>query len=285
MPPNLFYGTGIAACILVLDNENARGRRPIFMIAAREGFAKDGNKNRLRARDIHKIVDVFNNQIEIPKYSRLVQYEEVEKNDFNLNISLYIDSTEEEDLQDIEAHLLGGIPQRDVENLNVYWKTFPNLKDKLFKENARPGYYDFKLNADDLRTAILESPEFSEFTAKIQSIFKKWCEQSKPMLVNLNVGSKPKSVGKELSESILDHFSNTGLIENYDVYQDFMTYWAETMQDDLYLISSEGWKISFESIKGKKGKIIGWDCPLLPKKYSSKRLFYGYEGKDGRTEI
>ena len=265
LPPNLFYGTGIAACILVLDKENARGRRPIFMIAAQEGFAKDGNKNRLRARDIHKIVDVFNNQIEMPKYSRLVEYEEIEKNDFNLNISLYIDSTEEEDIQDIEAHLLGGIPQRDIENLNVYWKTFPNLKDKLFKENTRPGYYDFKLSADDLRTAILESPEFSEFTAKIQSIFKKWCEQSKPMLVNLNVGSKPKSVGKELSESILDHFSDTDLIENYDVYQDFMTYWAETMQDDLYLISSEGWKINFEPIKDKKGKITGWDCPLLPK--------------------
>ena len=265
LPPNLFYGTGIAASIIVLDKENSGERRPIFMIAAQEGFAKDGNKNRLRSMDIHKIVDVFNNQIEIPKYSRLVEYEEVEKNDFNLNISLYVDSTEEEDLQDIEAHLLGGIPQRDVENLNVYWKTFPNLKDKLFKENSRPGCYDFKLGADDIRTAILETPEFSEFTAKVQGIFKKWCEESKPMLVNLNVGSNPKSIGKQLSESILDHFSNTGLIENYDVYQDFMTYWAETMQDDLYLISSEGWKISLEPIKDKKGKITGWDCPLLPK--------------------
>ncbi len=265
LPPNLFYGTGIAASIIVLDKENSGERRPIFMIAAQEGFAKDGNKNRLRARDIHKIVDVFNNQIEIPKYSRLVEYEEIEKNDFNLNISLYIDSTEEEDIQDIEAHLLGGIPQRDIENLNVYWKTFPNLKDKLFKENSRPGYYDFKLGADDIRTSILESSEFSEFTAKVQDVFKKWCERSKPMLADLTVGSKPKSVGKELSESILDHFSNTGLIENYDVYQDFMTYWAETMQDDLYLISSEGWKISLEPIKDKNGKITGWDCPLVPK--------------------
>jgi len=265
LPPNLFYGTGIAASIIVLDKENSGERRPIFMIAAQEGFAKDGNKNRLRSMDIHKIVDVFNNQIEIPKYSRLVEYEEVEKNDFNLNISLYVDSTEEEDLQDIEAHLLGGIPQRDVENLNVYWKTFPNLKDKLFKENSRPGYYDFKLGADDIRTAILETPEFSEFTAKVQGIFKKWCEESKPMLADLTVGSKPKSIGKQLSESILDHFSGIDLVDNYDVYQDFMTYWAETMQDDLYLISSEGWKISLEPIKDKKGKITGWDCLLLPK--------------------
>jgi type I restriction enzyme M protein len=265
LPPNLFYGTGIAACILVLDKENAGERRPIFMIAAQEGFAKDGNKNRLRARDIHKIVDVFNNQIEIPKYSRLVEYEEIEKNGFNLNISLYIDSSEEEDLQDIEAHLLGGIPQRDVENLNAYWKSFPNLKDKIFKGNSRPGYYDFKFGADDIRTAILESPEFSEFTAKVQAVFKKWCEESKPILVDLKVGSNPKSIGKQLSESILDHFSGIDLVDNYDVYQDFMAYWAEIIQDDLYLISSDGWKINLESIKDRKGKITSWDCPLLPK--------------------
>ena len=265
LPPNLFYGTGIAACILVLDKENAGERRPIFMIAAQEGFTKDGNKNRLRSRDINKIVDVFNNQIEVPKYSKLVKYEEIEKNDFNLNISLYIDSTEEEDLQDIEAHLLGGIPKRDVEALNPYWKTFPNLKDKLFKDNSRPGYYDFKLGTDGIRTEILESPEYSVFTENVQGIFKKWCAQYKPILADLKLGFNPKSVGKQLSESILEQFSGVDLIENYDIYQDFMTFWTETMQDDLYLISSEGWKINIEPIKDKKGKVTGWDCPLLPK--------------------
>ena len=265
LPPNLFYGTGIAACIIILDKENARERRPIFMVAAQDGFMKDGNKNRLRARDIHKIVDVFNNQIEISKYSRLVEYGEIEKNEFNLNISLYIDNSDEEDLQDIEAHLLGGIPQRDVDELNVYWNTSPNLKKELFKENPRTGYYDFNLGDEEIRTAILESTELSEFSAMVQRIFRKWCQEFKSTLKALNVGFGPKSVGKQLSESILEYFSGIRLLDNYDVYQNFMTYWDETIQDDLYLISSEGWKTNLEPIKDKKGKITGWDCPLLPK--------------------
>ena len=265
LPPNLFYGTGIAACIIVLDKENARQRRPIFIVSAQDGFMKDGNKNRLRARDIHKIVDVFNNQVEIPKYSRLVEYSEIEKNDFNLNIPLYIDSTEEEDLQDIEAHLLGGIPQRDVDELNIYWNAFPNLKKKLFKENPRAGYYDFKLDVEEIRTAILASTEFYEFSAMAQLIFRNWFQEFKSTLKALNVGFGPKPVGKQLSESILEYFSGISLLDNYDVYQNFMTYWDETLQDDLYLISSEGWKTNLEPIKDKKGKITGWDCPLLPK--------------------
>ena len=273
LPPNLFYGTGIAACIIVLDKENARERRPIFMVAAQDGFMKDGNKNRLRARDIHKIVDVFNNQTEIPKYSRLVEYNEIEKNEFNLNISLYIDSTEEEDLQDIEAHLLGGIPQRDVNELRAYWEEFPSLKEKLFKENSRHGYFDFKIGMDEIRSAILGSQEFYEFSAKVQSILKKWCQEFKPMLRDLKVSSNPKSVGKDLSESILDSFSEIDLVDNYDVYQDFMAYWSETMQDDLYLISTDGWKITLEPIKDKKGKTIGWDCHLLPKEVLSETYF------------
>ena len=279
LSPNLFYGTGIAASIIVLDKENARARGPIFMIAAQDGFTKDGNKNRLRARDIHKIVDVFNNQIEVPKYSRLVEYNEIEENDFNLNISLYVDSTDEEDLQDIEAHLLGGIPRRDIDELNAFWKAFPNLREKLFRESSRPGYFDLNLDPDENRTAIIGSQELTEFTEKVQDIFRKWCQEFKPMLKELKAGSNPKSVGKELSESILEHFSGIDLIENYDVYQDFMTYWTETMQDDLYLISSDGWKANVEPVKDKKGKITGWDCPLLPKDILASIYFTDLKGK------
>ena len=111
-PPNLFYGTGIPACIVVLDKENAQARTGIFMIDASKGFMKDGPKNRLRSQDIHKIVDVFNKQTEIERYSRMVPISEIAdpKNDFNLNIPRYIDSSEPEDLQDLHAHLHGGIP-------------------------------------------------------------------------------------------------------------------------------------------------------------------------------
>jgi type I restriction enzyme M protein len=113
-PPNLFYGTSIPACVIVLDKENAAARKGIFMIDASKGFLKDGNKNRLREQDIHKIVDAFNNQIEIKKFSRMVPLAEIEANDFNLNLPRYIDSTDPEDIQDIDGHLRGGIPDRDI---------------------------------------------------------------------------------------------------------------------------------------------------------------------------
>ncbi len=138
LPANLFYGTGIPACIIVLDKENAAGRTGIFMIDASKGFVKDGNKNRLRQQDMHKIVDIFNRQIEMEKYARMVSVAEIEENEYNLNIPRYIDSTEPEDLHDIAAHLLGGIPDHDIDALESYWQVFPTLKQQLFAASSRP---------------------------------------------------------------------------------------------------------------------------------------------------
>jgi type I restriction enzyme M protein len=117
LPPNLFYGTGIPACIVVIDKEHAQARAGIFMVDASRGFIKDGNKNRLRSQDIHKIVDVFTRQTEVPRYSRMMPISEIADpaNDYNLNIPRYIDSSEPEDLHDLDAHLNGGIPDGDYE--------------------------------------------------------------------------------------------------------------------------------------------------------------------------
>ena len=135
LPANLFYGTGIPACILVLDKENAETRKGVFLIDASKEFAKDGNKNRLRERDIHKIVDRFVNQIDTPGYSRLVEFDAIKAQDFNLNLPRYIDGTEAEDVQDIEGHLRGGVPERDVEALAAYWAVCPGLRSALFRPN------------------------------------------------------------------------------------------------------------------------------------------------------
>lgn len=145
LPANLFFGTGIPACIILIDKANAQNRQGIFMVDGGKGFVKDGNKNRLREMDIHKIVDVFNKQIEIQGYSRLISTTEIEKNDFNLNIPRYIDSSEAEDLQDIAAHLLGGIPQTDIDAMQAYWLHFPNLKTALFKPAERKLYLNLKV--------------------------------------------------------------------------------------------------------------------------------------------
>ncbi len=138
LPANLFYGTGIPACIIVMDKENAAARKGLFMIDASKGFIKDGNKNRLRAQDIHKIVDTFNKQIETPKYARLVPLAEIEGNDYNLNLPRYIDSSAAEDLRDIDAHLNGGIPNRDIDNLDAYWQVFPAVRRDLFADADAP---------------------------------------------------------------------------------------------------------------------------------------------------
>ena len=141
LPANLFYGTSIPACIIFVDKNDAHTRKGIFMIDASGGFMKDGPKNRLRAQDIHKIVDTFNKRLEISKYSRMVSFEEIEKNELNLNLPRYIDSQQPEDLQDIEGHLKGGIPVTDVDALQNYWDVCPNLRKSVFKTN-RPGYLD-----------------------------------------------------------------------------------------------------------------------------------------------
>src|SRR5712671_21777 len=147
LPANLFYGTGIPACIVVLDKENAAGRKGVFMIDASKGFKKDGNKNRLRERDIHRIVDIFTKQVDVPRYARLVPFDEIagSKNDFNLNLPRYIDTTTPEDLQDIDGHLRGGIPERDLDALATYWQVLPAVRAALFESAGRPGYARLKL--------------------------------------------------------------------------------------------------------------------------------------------
>ena len=168
LPANLFYGTGIPACIVVIDKEDTQSRKGIFMIDASRGFMKDGPKNRLRSMDIHKIVDVFNKLLDVPKYARMVSFSEIEQNEFNLNLPRYIDSQTPEDRQDIAGHLQGGIPASDVDALERYWAVFPELRHSLFKEN-RPGYLDLCVEKSSIKTAIHDHREFVSFIAEMNA--------------------------------------------------------------------------------------------------------------------
>lgn len=276
LPPNLFYGTGIPACIIVLDKEDAHTRKGIFMIDASRGFAKDGPKNRLREQDIHLIVDVFNKRTDLPKYSRMVSHDEIERNEFNLNLPRYIDSTEPEDLQDIDGHLNGGIPERDVDALEAYWKVCPNLKGDLFKLN-RPGYLDLKCDVRTLKQTIYEHSEFAAFISDMDEHYSEWKYAWRERLRSLSAGFKPKEFVVEISEDILGHYVGRALIDRYDIFQIFMDYWAETMQDDCYIISENGWKAETYRLieKDKKGKEKdkGWACDLVAKDLIVARYF------------
>lgn len=242
LPPNLFYGTGIPACIIVLDKEEAASRQGIFMIDASKGFMKDGNKNRLRKQDIRKIVDAFNRQLEIPKYSRMVPLSEIESNEFNLNIPRYIDSSEDEDLQDIEAHLKGGIPERDVDGLASYWQICPSLKTALFAPSDRPGYLQLKVDPTEIKLTVFQHPEFLAYTDQVKDRFVGWRGANTPALKGIREGDRPKDIIESISDDLLVRFAQVPLIDKYDVYQHLMSYWFDVMQDDVYMIVADGWK-------------------------------------------
>ena len=276
LPANLFYGTGIPACIVVIDKEHAHTRQGIFMIDASRGFMKDGPKNRLRAQDIHRIVDAFTRQLEIPKYSRVVSFEEIEQNEFNLNLPRYIDSQQPEDLQDIAGHLQGGIPTADVDALDRYWCVCPQLRDALFVAN-RPEYVDLAVDKASIKDAIYEHREFAAFIERMNTLFAEWQQRTVITLKGLQPSFNPKELVTALSEDLLAHYTGKPLIDPYDVYQHLMDYWAETMQDDCYLLAADGWKAETYRIleKDSRGRERdkGWTCDLLPKPLIVARYF------------
>jgi type I restriction enzyme M protein len=276
LPPNLFYGTGIPACIVVMDKRDAHARKGIFMIDASQGFMKDGPKNRLRAQDIHKVVDVFNRRIEVSKYSRMVSVKEIEKNEFNLNLPRYIDSQTPEDIQDIEGHLKGGIPAADVDALQPYWAVCPQLHQVLFRPN-RPGYLDLAVDKTNIKSTVRGHPEFAAFMGLMNALFNEWRQKTAMTLRQLNIGFHPKEVIGTLAEDLLAHYTDKPLIDNYDIYQHLLDYWVGTMQDDCYLIASDGWRAETYRIieTDKKGKVKdkGWTCDLVPKALIVARYF------------
>lgn len=243
LPANLFYGTSIPACIVVIDKENSHARSGIFMVDASKGFMKDGNKNRLRSQDIHKIVDVFNKQTELPGYSRMVPVAEISDpaNDYNLNIPRYIDSSEPKDLHDLDAHLRGGVPERDIDGLQPFWAVFPSLRGELFEAGERPAYGRIRVRNQEIRTTILSHDEFRAYAERVHGIFDAWKSAHASSLERIEVGTKPKEVIYALSEDMLKRFGDLPLLSKYDVYQRLMDYWAEVMQDDVYLVAGDGW--------------------------------------------
>lgn len=278
LPGNLFYGTGIPACILVLDKENASARTGIFMIDASKGFIKDGAKNRLREQDIHKIVDVFTKLAELPRYSRMVPLTEIAdpKNDYNLNLPRYIDSTEPEDIQDIDGHLNGGIPERDLDAMSDYWKVIPGVRNVLFESAGRTGYAQLKLPIAEVKATIFAHPEFTAFNQAATKVFTDWKQANIPQLKGFTQNSHPKQLIEVLSEDLLARFKPMPLVNAYDVYQHLMDYWAETMQDDCYLIADAAWQAGAQprevvKIKDANGK---WVWPKEPFDYTKgKRRF------------
>lgn len=288
LPPNLFYGTGIPACILVIDKEGAENRAGIFMIDAGKGYVKDGSKNRLREQDIYRIVTTFNEQVTTdPKYARFVPNKEIkEKNGYNLNISRYIDSSEPEDIQDIYAHIHGGIPAADIDALERFWTAFPTLKNELFGVFSE-GYYKLNVEEDVIRQTTYSNAEFAVYGEMMDEAFASWKSYADSKLKNLKAGVPAKELIIELAQAILKEFESLSLINKYDVYQVLLAYWNEVLSDDVSMIISDeaGYGVARETeniMKETKKKdddgnpelkVAGWEGKLIPKALIISELF------------
>jgi type I restriction enzyme M protein len=208
-------------------------------------------------------VDTFTRQDESdPRYARMVPVAEIAdpKNDYNLNLPRYIDSTSPEDLQDIDGHLRGGIPERDLDALGNYWKIMPGLRAALFTP-LRAGYCAIQPPQAEIKAAIFGHPEFTAFTAKARKLFTTWQTAAVPQLKGLAKDGHPKPLIETIAEDLLATFKTAPLLDAYDVYQHLMDYWAETMQDDCYLIADGGWKAGampreIRQVKNKEGKLV-----------------------------
>jgi type I restriction enzyme M protein len=252
LPANLFYGTGLPACIIVLDKGGASERRGIFMIDASRGFVKDGNKNRLQEMDIRKVVDTWSAQTEVSKYARFVDNEEIKKNKYNLNIPRYIDTQELEDIQDIEAHLRGGIPNADIEALSDYWEICPTLKATLFHDSSHDGYSELSIESENIKKTILSHKEFEAFRETVETLFSTWRKRTTDYLKDISSADHPKAIIGRIADDILAGFSDVHLVNKYDIYQHLLTYWEEVMQDDAHIITADGWNAGKEVIRLQK---------------------------------
>ncbi|PFG52094.1 type I restriction enzyme M protein [Marinobacter sp. LV10R520-4] len=283
LPANLFYGTGIPACIIVIDKDDAQARKGLFMVDASKGFMKEGNKNRLRSQDIHKIVDVFTKYLELPGFSRVVPLAEIVSNDYNLNIPRYIDSSEPEDQHDLSAHLQGGIPNRDIDAMDNYWQVFASLRATLFTGD-RAGYSKSLVAANNVKSTILNHHEFKAFAGQSLEPFTAWSESA--ALKSIAIGDKPKQLIHDISEALLNRYAGRPLLSKYDIYQILMDYWAEVMQDDVYVLAQDGWpagKVLRELVARKGEKLketsdltinkIKYKAELIPPALIVQRYF------------
>ena len=285
-PPNIFFGTGIPACVLVFDKAYAALRDGIFMIDASRDFVKDGQKNRLRERDIEKIVSTYRARREEAHYSRFVQWGEIkEANGYNLNLPRYIDSGAREDLQDVTAHLRGGIPAADIDGLDRYWAAFPALRGKLFRD-LRPGYAALRIPAAEVRETIRRDEAFVRCRERVEAAFADWAGRFGGACGNLSPGTDAKAFVREWARDLFRRFSELegSLLDPYDVYEVLLRYWTDTMSDDVYQIVDEGFaaareiEVFYKETTNKKtGKVkrveTGWDGKIVPRPLLDARFF------------
>ena len=268
MPSNMFFGTGIPTIIMVL--KKSKTDNSILFVDASNGFVKDGNKNRLQAKDVKRIVDVVINRENIDGYSRLVEKDEIVSNEYNLNIPRYINTKINDEEWDIYSTMFGGIPNSEIDLLKEYWDAFPSLRKEIFTEKDIP--YS-EINSDNLLEIINNNEDVKKYINVYNDAFKDFKEYMKEELID---NSQELSIAKEkeiISNNIRDRLKDIPLIDYYDAYQLFDDDWNQ-ISLDLELIQAEGLeavsKVDKNMIykKNKDKEIVevqdGWIGHILP---------------------
>lgn len=249
LPANLFYGTGIPACIVIIDKEDAETRDGIFLIDASRGFKKDGNKNRLREQDIEKIVQTFISGKPVKGYARFVKYTDIlEQNAGNLNVPRYIQKIDGKLPQNIAAHLKGGIPGMDIESLKRLWDISPALKRKIFTcVDETHDVYNLALPSGEIESVIgQDSNILAEKQKETDAIFAQWRDSVKDILLGIESETNPKELIRTIAVMLLNAYESARLLDNYDVYDCLLNYWNAKLQDDVYAIKASGYEVGRE---------------------------------------
>ncbi len=291
LAPNLFYGTSIPACVIVLDKENARARKGVFMIDASKDFKKDGNKNRLREQDVQKMIDTFNAYKEIPYYSKMVSLEEISANDYNLNIPRYIAAKQESEkdlFALINSHKASYLPKNEIKAYAPYFRVFKELKNTLFKKSDKEGYYALKTECQNIKESIAQSSEFQTFHASVLDAFDRL--ELLTTFNDLEPGFNPKTLIESVCSKVLKEFEKGEILDKYGVYQLFKDYYNEVLQDDWFLLSFDGFisakelrKLNPLKDKNKKANYLEepdfiiqktyYKSDLIPKHLIKQRFF------------
>jgi type I restriction enzyme M protein len=267
LPPSIFFGTGIPTIILVLKQK--RVKTDTLIVDASKGFVKDGKNNKLRASDIKRIADVVKNRSTVPKFSRVVEKEEIRRNEYNLNIPRYVDSSEPAEKWDIYASMFGGVPVNELDDLKKYWDALPGLREALF-QNTTP--VNASIKVEDIREAIETNTSVKGFVLQFSSAFADFEEYLNNRLLSSTDQLKvTKEIGV-ISAAIFERLQNVPLIDKYEAYQLFDDEW-QTTKVDLEIIQTEGFNVTRVVepnmvTKKKNGKDVevqdGWKGRILP---------------------
>lgn len=269
-PANAFFGTSIAGNVLILDKK--RKHKGVFFIDASSlGYKDADSKIRLREQDIKRIIDVWRAQEDVPHFSRLVTYVadengqyEIERNDFSLNMSLYVAPVDTEIHHDIEAHLHGGLPLADIERMADYWTICPSLRSALFAP-LREGYAQLAIDKSAIADTVRQEPSVISQNSHFISCLENWKDAIFGEMHKVKQDCDPKSLIADWGQKLLDAFNIGGMLTDpYDIYDQLLIYYNESLQDDLYMISNGGWMPELVVPTKKSLKWQDLYCDLLP---------------------